>query len=161
MDTVTIYKHRYIYTSSNLYLYIYTHTLTHTHPHLAERRRPCVGELAPALGHSDKTFASFLIINVHLSAKIPAHVVQRVAVCCSVLQCVAVCCSVLPRVTVIHYYCPPRCQSCFSCSAVRCGVLQSVAVCCSVLQRVAMCCSVLRLYIINVHLDTKVPAHVL
>jgi len=77
-------------------------------------------------------------------------VLQSVAVCCSlieidrlsdtesshVLQCVAVCCSVL------------------HCVAVRCRVLQCVAVllksnvsligshhmCCSVLQRVAVCC---------------------
>ena len=44
------------------------------------------------------------------------HVLQCVAVCCSVSQCVAVCCSVL------------------QCVAVRCSVLQCVAVCCSVLQ---------------------------
>jgi len=43
------------------------------------------------------------------------HVMQCVAVCCSVLQCVAVCCS----------------------------VLQCVAVCCSVLQCVAVCSIVL------------------
>ena len=45
-----------------------------------------------------------------------AHVLQCVAVCCSVLQCVAVCCSVL------------------QCVAVCCRVLPCVAVCCRVLQ---------------------------
>ena len=47
------------------------------------------------------------------------HVLQCVAVCCSILQCFTVCCSVLP------------------CVAVCCSVLQCVAVCCSVVQCVA------------------------
>ena len=48
------------------------------------------------------------------------HMLQCVAVCCSVLQCVAECCSVSQSV------------------AVCCSVLQSVAVCCRVLQCVAV-----------------------
>ena len=55
---------------------------------------------------------------------------------CHVLQCVAVCCSVLQFVVV--YY------SALQCTAACCSVLQRVVVCGSVLQRVAVYCSVLQ-----------------
>ena len=55
---------------------------------------------------------------------VDAHMLQCVAVCCSVLQCTAVCCSVL------------------QCVVVCCSVLQCVAVCRSVLQCLAVCCNV-------------------
>jgi len=48
---------------------------------------------------------------VYIAACSIAHLLQCVAVCCSVLQCVAVCCSVL------------------QCVAVCCGVLQCIAAC--------------------------------
>jgi len=63
------------------------------------------------------------------------HVLQCVAVCCSVLQCVAVCCCVLQCVTVC---CSVKHATCH----LHMDVLQCVAACCSVLQCVAVCCSV-------------------
>jgi len=89
----------------------------------------------------------------------PSHVLQSVAVCCSLLQCVAECFSVLQSVSV--------CCRVFQCVAECFSVLQSVSVCCSVgvwdtrrshtpyhmccdymccsvLQHVAVCCSMLQ-----------------
>jgi len=74
------------------------------------------------------------------------HVLQCVAVCCSVLQCVEVRCSALQCVAV--------CRSVLQRVAARCSVSQYVAVCrsvlwfvvgyCNVMQCVAVCCSVLQ-----------------
>jgi len=102
------------------------------------------------------------------------HVLQCVAVCCSVLHCVAVWCSVLqsvaercrvlqcvaewnaqskrqrPQPTFLHLCCQARsvfvavCCSVLQCHAECCSMVQCVAMCCGVLQCVAMCCSVLQ-----------------
>jgi len=55
------------------------------------------------------------------SSPMSSHMLQCVAVCCSVLQCVAACCSVLQCLAV--------CRSVLQCAAVCCRVLQCVAVC--------------------------------
>jgi len=61
------------------------------------------------------------------------HLLQCVAVCCSVLQCVAVCRIVLQCLPV-----PTPTLSHRACVAVCCSVLQCVAVCCSALQYVSV-----------------------
>jgi len=66
----------------------------------------------------------------------PSHVLQSVAVCCSLLQCVAECFSVLQSVSV--------CCRVFQCVAECFSVLQSVSVCCRAFQCVAECFSVLQ-----------------
>jgi len=76
-----------------------------------------------------------------LSFPFSEHVLQCVAVCCSVMQLTPLrsCASLFPRSCVLQ--CVAVCCSVLQCVdvAVCCSVLMCVAVYCSVLQCVAMC----------------------
>jgi len=72
------------------------------------------GTKGSQIGGGEEVFDSSLWSNDNTVRTWTFHVLQCVAMCCSVLQCSAVCCSVL------------------QCVAVRYSVLQCVAVCCSV-----------------------------
>jgi len=102
----------------------HTATPCNTLQHTSHSRRMCIHSLVGVLrGKQCGTFQNWGSFPRKECCSV-SHVLQCVAVCCSVLQCVAVCCSVL---------------QCVACVAVCCSVLQCVAVCCSVLQCAAAC----------------------
>jgi len=90
------------------------------------------------------TYVTYHVLQcVAVYCSVLQYVLRCAAVCCIMLQCAAACRSVLRCAAVCRSgQCVAACCSMLQCVTVCCIVLQCVAVCCSVLQCVAVCCRV-------------------